>query len=107
ADRTSPVRSSVRAAPISRRASSSDESMPAARNRAASARRTVSMLWPGCEVKSSCRSTLSGKLGGLVLGGQRVDQFAQGFARDHLRKLVEGQVNAVVGDAPLREIIGA
>src|SRR6185312_16924331 len=55
----------------------------------------------------SRRRTLRGELRGLVLGGERVDQLAQAFARDHLRQLVEGQVDAMVGDAALREIIGA
>src|SRR5579871_6357701 len=55
---------------------------------------------------SRCRA-LRGELSGLVFGGQRVGQFAERFARDHLRQLVERQVDAVVGDAALREIIGA
>ena len=42
-----------------------------------------------------------------MFGGQRVDQFAQRFAGDHLRQLVERQVDAVVGDAALRKIVGA
>src|ERR1700694_4198424 len=42
-----------------------------------------------------------------MLRRQRIDQFTQRFARDHLRKLVEGEVDAVIGDAALREIIGA
>ena len=44
---------------------------------------------------------------GLVLGRQRVDQFAERFAGDYLRKLVERQVYAVIGHTALREIIGA
>src|SRR5882757_9711682 len=55
----------------------------------------------------SRRRTLGGELGGLMLGRQRIDQFAQRFARDHLRQLVEREVDAVVGDAALRKIIGA
>ena len=55
----------------------------------------------------SRRRTLGGELRGLMLGGQRVDEFAQRFARDHLRQFVERQIDAVVGDAALREIIGA
>ena len=42
-----------------------------------------------------------------MLCRQRVDQFAQRFAGDHLRQLVECEVDAVIGDAALREIIGA
>ena len=58
---------------------------------------------PAC----SRRRALGGELRGLMLGGQRVDQFAQRFAGDHLRQLVERQVDAVIGDAALREIVGA
>ena len=47
------------------------------------------------------------ELRGLVFGGQRVDQFAERFAGDHLRQFVECQVDAVIGDAALREIVGA
>src|ERR1700752_4236926 len=54
-----------------------------------------------------CRSTLRGELRRLVLRGQRIDELAQRFARNHLRQLVERQIDAVVGDAALREIIGA
>src|SRR6185312_5803175 len=55
----------------------------------------------------SRRGALRCQLRGLVLGGQRVDQFTQRFARNHLRQFVERQVDAVVGDAALREVIGA
>ena len=44
---------------------------------------------------------------GLVLGHQRVDDLAQFVAGDDARQIVERQVDAVVGDAALREIIGA
>src|SRR5207344_3160230 len=55
----------------------------------------------------SRRRALRSELGGLMFGRQRVDQFAQRFARDDLRQLVERQVDAVIGDAALREVIGA
>src|SRR4029077_13568950 len=55
----------------------------------------------------SRRGALGGELCGLVLGGQRVDQLVQRLSRDHLWQLVERQIDAVVGDAALREIIGA
>ena len=48
-----------------------------------------------------------GEPGRLVLGDQRLDDLVERLARDHLVELVEGQVDAVVGDAVLREIVGA
>ena len=42
-----------------------------------------------------------------MLGRQRVDQFAQRLAGNHLWKLIEREVDAMVGDAALRKIIGA
>src|SRR6201999_4164697 len=113
------------AAPANKRASSSADSMPADLNRVASPRRAASMAWPANEMlirrprlvlaearlagttRPSRRRTLRGQLCGLVLRRQRVDQFAQRFARDHLRPLVERQVDAVIGDAALRKIVGA
>src|SRR5260370_29052843 len=47
------------------------------------------------------------QLGGAVGGGERVDDLVERFARHHLVDLVERQVDAVVGDATLREIVGA
>src|SRR5256886_600632 len=58
----------------------------------------------GCR---SRRGALGGELRRLMLGRQCIDQFAKGFARHHLRKLVEGEVDAMIGDAALRKIIGA
>ena len=48
-----------------------------------------------------------GKLARLMLGDQRIDQLIERFAFEHQIKLVQRQPDAVVGDAPLREIIGA
>ena len=42
-----------------------------------------------------------------MLRGQRVDQLAERLACDHLRQLIEREVDAVIGDAALRKIIGA
>ena len=47
-----------------------------------------------------------GKLLGLMFGHQRVAQFADVAVHDVVH-LVQGEVDAVVGDAALREIIGA
>src|SRR6267142_6876391 len=55
----------------------------------------------------SRRRALGGELGCLMLRRQRIDQFAKRFARDHLRELVECEVDAMIGDAALRKIIGA
>ena len=48
-----------------------------------------------------------GQAVGLVLRHQRIDDLAQLVAGDDARQLVERQVDAVVGDAALREIVGA
>ena len=49
---------------------------------------------------------MRGQLRGLMLRRQRVDQFTQRFARDHLRQLIERQIDTVVGDTALRKIVG-
>ena len=49
----------------------------------------------------------SGQPCGLILGQNCVDDLVQRLAAHHLVDLVERQVDAVVGDSPLREIIGA
>src|SRR5262249_49968095 len=43
----------------------------------------------------------------LMLGHQRVDDLAQRFAGHDLRQLVEREIDAVVGHAGLRKIVGA
>src|ERR1700682_737985 len=57
--------------------------------------------------RRSRRRTLGGELGGLSLGGQRTAQLAARFPRHHLRQFIERQIDAMVGNAALREIIGA
>ena len=42
-----------------------------------------------------------------MLGHQGIDDLMQGFAFHDLRQLVQRQINAVIGDAALRKIIGA
>ena len=44
---------------------------------------------------------------GLVLRHQRIDDLAQLVAGDDARQIVERQVDAVIGDAALRIIVGA
>ena len=68
----------------------------------------------GAPARRSCparAATASGAFGrqqlGLVLGDQRVDDLVQRLALHHLGQIVERQVDAVVGDAALREIVGA
>ena len=41
-----------------------------------------------------------------MLGHQRIDDFVQCLALNDLRKLVQREIDAVIGDAPLREIVG-
>src|SRR5262247_2334453 len=43
----------------------------------------------------------------LVFGHERIDDLAQRLALDDLRQLVEGEIDAVVAHASLREIVGA
>src|SRR3990170_8682034 len=48
------------------------------------------------------------ELGGLMLGNERVDDLVErGLALEHEIKLVGGEADAMVGDAPLREVVGA
>src|SRR5271165_3644195 len=56
---------------------------------------------------SSCWRTLRGQQRSLMLGYQRIDDLAQRLALDNLRKLIEGEIDAVVAHAPLRKIVGA
>src|SRR4029079_11587190 len=53
------------------------------------------------------RRALRGQQLGLMLGYQRIDDLAQCLALDHLRQLVEREVDAVVADAALWKIVGA
>ena len=58
------------------------------------------------ECSSRCL-VLRRQQGRLMLGHQRLDDFVERFAFDDLRQLVERQIDAVIGDAALRKIIGA
>ena len=42
-----------------------------------------------------------------MFGGQRIHQFAQRLTSQYLWQLVEREIDAMIGDAALREIIGA
>src|SRR5689334_15491520 len=55
----------------------------------------------------SSRVSFGGEQSRLVLCGERLDDLAERFALHDLRQLVERQVDAVIGHATLREIIGA
>src|SRR5581483_1939891 len=57
-----------------------------------------SRLWRGRELAEPGR---------LILGDQRIDQFVERLAGQHAVDLVQGEVDAVVGDPALREIVGA
>src|SRR6185295_10670049 len=47
------------------------------------------------------------KLGGLVIGYQGIDQLIQGDTLENIIELVQRQADTMVGDPPLREIVGA
>ena len=42
----------------------------------------------------------------LIFCDQRIDHFSKTAARNHFGQFVQGQPNAVIGDAALREVIG-
>src|SRR5215472_18182612 len=93
--------------------------MPLARNSAAQARRQSATLTPstaagfnaGGVFKRALSSIFSGilrrELRRLIFRDQGIDDFAERFALENLRQLVERQIDAVVGYAPLRIIVGA
>ena len=88
--------------------------MPAARNCAASApprfgNRVAALCarrGAGLGAPSS-RGLFGREQRRLMFGDQRVDDFAQRFAFENLRQLVERQIDAVVRHAALRKIVGA
>src|SRR5215831_4687695 len=48
------------------------------------------------------------ELARLIIGDERIDDFVErGRPFEHVRKLVGGEADAVIGDATLREIVGA
>ena len=89
---TSPVAAASR-----RRASRRGSAMPAGASRSPISR----------SASARSRHSTSARRRRLILGDQRVDDLVQRLARHHLVDLVERQVDAVVGDAALRKIIGA
>src|SRR3990167_3553130 len=44
---------------------------------------------------------------GLILRSQRIDELAERVAAHHIAQIVQCQIDAVIGDAALREVIGA
>src|SRR5207245_4719855 len=104
-----PVRSRPSAAPSRIRASNSASSSCADLSCAASARRALSTDSPmkGLLTLRSRPRTLGCELRSLVLRGQRIDQLADCFSGNHLRQLVERQIDAMVSDPSLREVISA
>src|SRR5262252_6509373 len=91
--------------------------MPLARNSAAQARRQSATLTPSTAAGSNAGGVLkrasifSGilrrELRRLIFRDQGIDDFAERFPLENLRQLVERQIDAVVGYAPLRIIVGA
>src|SRR5262245_30055659 len=61
---------------------------------------------PGPGRRSSGFFGERGELLGLVLGGERVEDLVQLAVHDAV-DLVEREVDAVIGDAALREVVGA
>lgn len=68
-------------------------------------------LWiPASAGTTECDSRaaiLGCKLRCLMLRGQRIDQFVKRVTGDHLRQLVQRQIDAVIGDSTLGKIVGA
>src|SRR5690242_18066230 len=92
--------------------------MPRARNSAVHARRQSPMVMRprtagvtagriGKRGLKRWSRVLRGKLGGLVFGDQRIDDFGERFALENLRQLVKRQIDAVVRNPALRIIVGA
>src|SRR5215831_7837708 len=95
------------AADSNRRASLPAPSMPA-RLRSAVARRKASPSVSCWTAPASGIAALHGReLTRLMLGDQSIDQFVERGAFQHLLELVQRQADAVIGDPPLREIVGA
>ena len=90
------------------RASTSATSMPAGLNACAIRRDACATAGAGFQAgDQSSRRAFGRQQFGLVLGHQRVDDLVQRLAFHHLRQLVQRQIDAVIGDAALRKIIGA
>src|SRR5262245_5636906 len=71
-----------------------------------SASRLLASVSTAPSVIASAFSAGIGQQPRLVIGDQRVDDLVE-LAQHHAIELVERQVDAVIGDAPLREIVGA
>ena len=81
--------------------------MPASRN--ICAKRSVASVTetPASVRERRSRRAFGRQQFGLMFGHQCVDHIGERLAFHHLRQFVERQVDAVIGDATLREIIGA
>src|SRR5262245_31176387 len=95
-------------------ASSPGAGLPVSARTCFAARRSspaLSTVTPAKREDAPFRSRRIGLGGGeklsLMLGHQRADQFLEPRPFDNLVELVEGEIDAVIGDAALREIIGA
>src|SRR5262249_49217645 len=93
------------AADSNRRASLPAPSMPA-RWRAAVARRRASPS-PTWAASGVSRLLHGCELARVMLGDQSIDQLVERGAFQHLVELVQRQADAVIGDPPLGEIVGA
>src|SRR6187399_1825041 len=85
------------------RASSSGMSMPACRNKPAVFAKALAKVRP---LASRMGLLLHrSELVRLIVGDERIDDLVErGRAFQHIRKLVRGEGDPVVGDAPLREV---
>src|SRR5438132_4087800 len=98
-----------RTAASSRRASSPAFSTPARRKSAVACRRAAANVSSSTGASASRIGVLihGCQLARLVLGDERVDQLVERGALEHLLELVQREADAMIGDAPLREIVGA
>src|SRR5262252_2887494 len=92
----------------SRRASLPGPSMPARRSSPVAPRSASATVDGGAATSSGIADLVHGcQFARLMLCYQSIYQFVERGAFQHLIELVQRQADAMVGDAPLREVIGA
>src|SRR5579864_1663478 len=88
------------------RASRLASSTPTAASRAAAAATAAPQVAEQL-IMGARRSFHLGQSRRLVVGQEGIDELIERLAAQHLVDLVEGQIDPVVGDAALREVVGA